>query len=179
MGKNNPNANREKVDHRKGKKNVRGGDREEMSESVPQELIEKAAVLGCEVWQIEEFEKRKAEEEGSDGIPEAKEGDEDSDLSEESKAAVKPKKAKAKSAAANREMPPSSSEEEEEEKKAAGAQGEESSDDDAELERLYGMGRNNNKSVKIKKDGEPDSDEDEDEETAEGLIAEGEAAMGG
>jgi len=25
---------------------------------VPQELIEKAAMLGCEVWQIEEFEQR-------------------------------------------------------------------------------------------------------------------------
>ena len=41
--------------------------------------------------------------------------EDDSDLSEESKAAVKPRKAKANMAAANRDMPPDSSSEEEDE----------------------------------------------------------------
>ena len=51
---------------------------------VPQELIEKAAKLGCEVWQIEEFEAREQ-------MRERDSDDEDSDLSEESKQAVKPR----------------------------------------------------------------------------------------
>ena len=95
-------------------------------------------------------------EQGSDA-------EQDSDLSEESKNAVKPRKAKANMAAANREMPPSSSSDEdegveaieekvnedEEEKKGGDEDEEESSDDDEELERLYGMGKNNNKNVKV------------------------------
>ena len=104
--------------------------------------------------------------------------EDDSDLSEESKAAVKPRKAKANMAAANREdistqdkldhktesilnrdMPPDSSSEEEdeqpraaapdEEEKKAESEEEDSDDDDAELERLYGMGKNTNASVKV------------------------------
>ena len=56
-------------------------------------------------------------------------------------------------------MPPDSSDEdegvemipEEEEKKGESEEEaeEDSSDDDAELERLYGMGKNNNKNVKV------------------------------
>ena len=88
---------------------------------------------------------------------------EDSDLSEESKKAIKPRKAKQNMAAANREMPPNSSDEEdeddgveviveqnnEEEKKEEEDGEEDSEDDDEELERLYGMGQNNNKNVKV------------------------------
>ena len=111
-------------------------------------------MLGCEVEQIEEFRARAAmREAGSDE-------EEDSDLSEESKNAVKPRQAKANMAAANREMPPDSSSEEEgpvtevipeeeEKKDESDAEGDDSSDDDAELERLYGMGKNNNKDVKV------------------------------
>lgn len=121
---------------------------------MPQELIEKAAMLGCEVWQIEEFEaKQQMREADSDE-------EEDSDLSEESKAALKPNKAKANKASAAREMPPSDSSDEEgpvteiipeEEEKKGESEPEEndSSDDDDELERLYGMGKNNNKNVKV------------------------------
>ena len=46
---------RNKVDHRGG---GRRGDNRDDGAQVPQELIEKAAKLGCEVWQIEEFEAR-------------------------------------------------------------------------------------------------------------------------
>ena len=63
-------------------------------------------------------------------------------------------------ASASREMPPSDSSEEEgpvtevipeeEEKKGESeAEEEDDSDDDAELERLYGMGKNNNKNVAV------------------------------
>lgn len=162
MGKNRPNANREKVDHRKGKQ-VRGGGRDN-DDVVPQELIDKAAVLGCQVWEIEEYEARAAMDE-VDSDEEV-----DSDLSEESQAALKASNAKAKKAAANKEMPPISSDEEgeaEEEKKAA-PKGEdeedESSDDDAELERLYGMGKNNNKNVKVGAEPEEEEEEESDEE---------------
>jgi len=91
MGKNRGvAANREKVDHRKGKTNVRGGGNDNDDGMVPQELIEKAALLGCQVWEIEEYEERaRMKEANSD-----EEDEEDSDLSEESKAAVKPKAAK-------------------------------------------------------------------------------------
>ena len=99
---------REKVDHRGGGKGGKRRGNDSDDAEVPQELIEKAARLGCEVWQIEEFEAREQmKERDSDD-------EEDSDLSEESKQAVKPKKAKANMAAANREMPPSSSDEEDE-----------------------------------------------------------------
>ena len=100
----NDNRAREKVNHRGNKR--RGDDSDDAE--VPQELIDKAALLGCQVWEVEEYEQReKMKERDSDE-------EEDSDLSEESKAAVKPKKAKANMAAANREMPPSSSDEEDE-----------------------------------------------------------------
>ena len=47
-------------------------------------MIERAAVLGCEVWEVEEYEERaKMNEADSDE-------EQDSDLSEESKAALKP-----------------------------------------------------------------------------------------
>ena len=144
---------RGKVNHRDGGKG-RGGAMDN-EDHVPQELIDKAAMLGCEVWQIDEFEARQQmRERGSD------EEQDDSDLSEESKQAVKPRTAKANMASAAREMPPSESSEEEgpvtevipeeEEKKGESeAEEEEDSDDDAELERLYGMGRNNNKEVAV------------------------------
>ena len=115
--------------------------------------------------------------------------EEDSDLSEESKQAVKPRTAKANMASASREMPPDSSSDEEgpvtevipeeEEKKGESEEEQDSSDDDAELERLYGMGKNNNTSVKVvaqAKQGqeaaipdidalEEEEDSDEDEES--------------
>ena len=109
------------------------------------------------MWQIEEFEaKEQVRERGCDE-------EDDSDLSEESKQAVKPRQAKANMASAAREMPPSDSseeegpvtevipeaEEEEEKKEEGEAEAEDSSDDDAELERLYGMGKNNNKNVAV------------------------------
>ena len=97
-------------------------------------------------------------------------------------------------ASANREMPPSSSDEEddgpatepiveaveEEEKKEPEDEEEEEDSDDAELERLYGMGRNKNNEVKVvaqAKQGREavpdiddpdlgnDSDDDEEEES--------------
>lgn len=97
-------------------------------------------------------------------------------------------------ASANREMPPSSSDEEddgpatepiveaveEEEKKEPEDDEEEEDSDDAELERLYGMGRNKNNEVKVvaqAKQGREavpdiddpdlgnDSDDDEEEES--------------
>ena len=49
---------RDKVDHRGG---GRGGKRrgsEDEDAEVPQELIEKAALLGCQVWEIDEYEQR-------------------------------------------------------------------------------------------------------------------------
>ena len=46
---------RAKVNHRQGKKNVCSGDGDG---EVPQELIDKAAILGCEVWEIDEYEAR-------------------------------------------------------------------------------------------------------------------------
>ena len=122
---------------------------------------------------------------------------EDSDLSEESKNAVKPRQAKNAMASAAREMPPDSSDEEEEEKavemipeenkgedEEANEEGEDDSDDDEELERLYGMGRNNNKNVKVvpqAKQGnapvdpttldEVDASDDDDEEEEGGAQA--------
>lgn len=74
---------------------------------MPQELIDKAAILGCEIWQIDEFEARKQMGEVDS------DEEEDSDLSEESKQAVKPRTAKANMASASREMPPDSSSDEE------------------------------------------------------------------
>jgi len=42
---------RDKVDHRGGGRgNKRGGGDDDPASEVPQELIEKAAMLGCEVW---------------------------------------------------------------------------------------------------------------------------------
>ncbi len=93
-------------------------------------------------------------------MKEAGSDEEDSDLSEESKNAVKPRKAKQNMAASNREMPPSSSSDEEEGTEAIVEQvnedeeekkeeEESSEDDDEELERLYGLGKNNNKDVKV------------------------------
>lgn len=140
---------RDKVDHRGG-----GRRGEDCEDQVPQELIERAAKLGCEVWELEKYE-AKAQMEEADSDEE-----EDSDLSEESKQAVKPKKAKANMAAANRDMPPNSSDEddddatevipeEEEKKEEEKVEEQEDDSDDDELERLYGMGKNNNKSVKV------------------------------
>ena len=186
MGKNRGTAaKREKVDHRQGKNNIRGGGNEIEDLNVPQELIDKAALLGYQVWEVEEYEGRKQMKEASS------DDEEDSDLSEESKAAlrkpkappVKASQAKANKAAANREMPPSSSDEEEEDEKRldevgekpAGEDAEDDSDeDDEELERMYGMGRNNNKNVKVRMGGvfapaEKSSDEAEsDEEEVKG-----------
>ncbi len=94
-------------------------------------------------------------------MKEAGSDEEDSDLSEESKNAVKPRKAKQNMAAANRDMPPSSSSDEEEgteaiveqvnedEEEKKGEEDDSSEDDDDELERLYGLGKNNNKDVKV------------------------------
>ena len=64
-------------------------------------------MLGCEVWEIEEYEARNQMREGDAA---AEEDSDSGELSEESKQAVKPRAAKAKTAkaaAANREMPPS------------------------------------------------------------------------
>ena len=57
---------RAKVNHRQGKKNICSGDGDG---EVPQELIDKAAILGCEVWEVEEYEARAqaGEEDDSDG----------------------------------------------------------------------------------------------------------------
>ena len=105
---------------------------------------------------------------------------------------MRPAAAKANMASANREMPPSSSDEEddgpatepiveavEEEEKKEPEDDEEEDSDDAELERLYGMGRNKNNEVKVvaqAKQGREavpdiddpdlgnDSDDDDDEE---------------
>jgi len=49
---------RDKVDHRGGGKGTKRGDDDGLSADVPQELIEKAAMLGCEVWEVAEFEQR-------------------------------------------------------------------------------------------------------------------------
>ena len=45
-GKGGDNRARAKVNHRDG----RGGRGEDREDDVPQELIDRAAVLGCEVW---------------------------------------------------------------------------------------------------------------------------------
>ena len=103
-GQGNDRRARNKVNHRDA-----GRDRDD--EQVPQELIEKAAMLGCEVWEIDEYEARDQMRE-RDAAAE-QDSDDSGELSEESKQAVKPRAAKAKNAAANREMPPSDSSEEE------------------------------------------------------------------
>lgn len=149
---------RDKVDHRGGGRGTKRGEADETSAAaIPQDLIDKAVKYGCEVWEVEKYEaKNQMREVDSDE-------EEDSDLSEESKAAIKPRVAKANMAANNREMPPDSSSEEEdeqpraaakqdpeeEEKKGEDQEEAEDSDDDSELERLYGMGRNNNKEVVV------------------------------
>ena len=47
---------RDKVDHRAGGgRNKRGAHAE--AEEVPQELIDKAARFGCEIWEVEEYER--------------------------------------------------------------------------------------------------------------------------
>ena len=61
MGKNKGGGNdrraREKFDHRGGGKgDKRGAGVENDDVSVPQELIDRAAVLGCEVWEVDEYE---------------------------------------------------------------------------------------------------------------------------
>ena len=104
-GKGGDSRARDKVNHRDGTKG-RGGARDN-DDHVPQELIDKAAMLGCEVWQIEEFEAKRQMREGDS------DEEQDSDLSEESKQAVKARSSKAKNAAAAREMPPDSSDEDE------------------------------------------------------------------
>lgn len=74
---------RAKVNYRAGNR----GDDEQAANAVPQELIDRAALLGCEIWEVDKYEQKKQmQERGSDE-------EEDSDLSEESKNAVKPRKA--------------------------------------------------------------------------------------
>ena len=113
MGKN-PHANRNKA-----KKHVEKVEDEE----VPQELIDEAARLGCEIWEVEEYQRREKEENG--------EGSDDENQLDEIK--------EAKGAA----------DEDEEEKKEDDDEEEDSSDDDAELERLYGMGGGGNKGKEV------------------------------
>ena len=62
MGKN-PNANRDKVNHRKGKGG--GRDRDDEGAVDVQERIDEAARLGCEVWELDEV-KAKLEQENDD-----------------------------------------------------------------------------------------------------------------
>ena len=71
MGKN-PNAARQKKDHRKG-----GKDKNEKDGDQLEELQEEAARLGCEVWEIEKV-KARMQQQDSDS-------DEDSDEDEEKK----------------------------------------------------------------------------------------------
>ena len=142
---------RDKTNHRQGK--GRGGSPDEVA--IPQELIDRAAILGCEVWELDKAEQKAAMREANS------DSEEDSSDDEETKKPIKASKAKANMAAANRDMPPSSSDEEdegvevikeevkEEEEEKKGSDEEDSSDDDAELERLYGMGRNNNAEVAV------------------------------
>ena len=47
---------REKVDHRAGGKGNKRGAARDDDDTVPQELIDRAAVLGCEVWEVDEYE---------------------------------------------------------------------------------------------------------------------------
>ena len=45
---------RDKVDHRAGGKgNRRGADNKDAASDVPQELIDRAAMLGCEIWEVD------------------------------------------------------------------------------------------------------------------------------
>ena len=172
------NRAREKTNHRQGK--GRGGSDDEGD--VPQELKDRAAILGCEVWELDKAEAKAAMREANS------DSEEDSSDDEETKKPIKASKAKANMAAANRDMPPSSSDEDEgvevikeevneEEKKEE--ENDDSSDDDAELERLYGMGRNNNASVAVApqakqgyepkeeaEDGSDESDDDEEDDDA-------------
>ena len=113
MGKNKGNRSgkgdqrsRDKVDHRGGVRTNKACEFRVATEfnpalDAPQELIDKAAMLGCEIWEIEKYEREQADH------------DEDSDLSEESKRLGNPRNTKANMAAAAREMPPDSSSEEE------------------------------------------------------------------
>lgn len=87
-GKGGDSRAREKVNHRDGGRG-RGDDREDDDGGVPQELIDKAALLGCEVWEVEEYEARQQMKERDSNE------EEDSDLSEESKQAVKARNKKA------------------------------------------------------------------------------------
>jgi len=66
---------RQKVKHRK--------DRDE-DQDVPQELIDEAAELGCEVWQLEEVKAKLAEEKEDSSLDEVDEK-ENEDEEEESK----------------------------------------------------------------------------------------------
>ena len=79
MGKNNANANREKKNHFKEGKDA-GGNRE-------QQMIDEAAKLGCEVWELEQKlagENSDSDEEGkAEEMPDIKEAKKEEDSDEE------------------------------------------------------------------------------------------------
>ena len=117
MGKN-PNAAREKKNHHKDKD--QGFDKLD-------ELAEEAARLGCEVWQIEEYQKKEAIKEGA--------GESGSSQEEETKQAPQKKNKISK------QLPKPVSEDEQD-------------SDDAELERMFGKPSDNKKAAVEESDSE-------------------------
>ena len=138
-----------KFDTRSRLKNKHRKDKDD-EVNIPQELIDEATELGCEVWEIEKVKAKLKEEQGDSSLEEVNEEENE----EESKSDKKKNQKKNKKQA--------DSDDEEEKKEPEADDSDEVDSDDAELERLYGMGRNaKTKQITVEKDGKKKKEVDD------------------